>query len=176
MNARIIRLLIGILIGLALGGVILVLPLPVSSAPTVRYHIMVTTPTDEYAVGTGCSLREAIRADNDDADFGGCVLEFSNIGFGPNTILLPSGTYTLTRTGSGDLDLRRSVIISATGATPPIVTGDSGWADRIFHVLTGTVTINSMTIRGGSGSGNGGEWSTDRTRRWVHHEPWPDRR
>ena len=93
MNARIIRLLIGTLVGLALALVILVRPAPVVSAPTVRYHIMVDTSMDEYAVGTG-----------------------------PNAILLPSGAYTLTRTGSGedldatgDLGLRRSVIISATG-------------------------------------------------------------
>jgi len=165
MNMRIVRLLFGTLIGLALCGAILVLPQPASSAPNTRYHINVTTTADEYNIGvdTNCSLREAVKAANGSADFGGCVLEFSSISFGPTTILLPSGIYTLTRTGAnedldatGDLDLRQSVIISATGASLPIVTGDVGWTDRIFHIISGTATIDGLTIRRGTGFPNEG--------------------
>ncbi len=55
---------------------------------------------------------------------------------------------------TGDLDITTPMIISATGAVT--VTGGASWADRIFHVVSGTVTIKGVTIRGGSVSGDGG--------------------
>jgi CSLREA domain-containing protein len=57
--------------------------------------INVTTFLDEYTdpgPGTGCSLREAITAANSDATYGGC-----SAGAGTDTIMLPAGTYTLSR-------------------------------------------------------------------------------
>lgn len=159
MNTRIIRFLLGTTIALAIAMLLFVLPRPASSAPTGRYLIHVTTTTDEYDVagnGTGCSLREAIKTANDGVNFGGCARIINPIGFGADTIVLPSGTYTLTLSGSGedldatgDLDIRNSMIIGTSSATPPIVTGDPNWTDRIFHILIGIATINSIVIRGG---------------------------
>ncbi len=176
MNTRIIRFLFGTTIALAIALLLLAVqvPMPVSSAqPPPGFHIetAVTTTTDEYDTsgsGMGCSLREAIKSMNDVTNFGGCVLSLVS-GVGPDQVFLPSSTYTLTLNVagedldvSGDLDVRRSMLISATGATPPIVRGDLDnevWGDRIFHILTGTVTIQGIVIREGNelaGVGGGG--------------------
>ena len=59
--------------------------------------ITVTTTADEYntsGAGTGCAVREAIQAANTNSAFGGCPA-----GSSADVILLPAGTYTLTRTG-----------------------------------------------------------------------------
>jgi len=159
MNARITRFLFGATIALATVLLLFVLPVPVrmvSSAPAVlNFKVSVNTTTDEYntsGTGTGCSLREAIKSQNDFVNFGGCSLTTTT---GPEAILLPSGTYTLTLAGAGedldatgDLDIRQSVTISATGVTSPTVTGSTLWNDRIFHILTGTVSIKGIAISG----------------------------
>jgi len=94
--------------------------------------------------------------------FGGCN-RAPIIGFGADTVVLPSGTCTLTLAGSGedsdktgDLDIRNSMIIGTNGTMPPIVTGDPNWTDRIFHILIGTVTIKGIVIRGGWEADAGG--------------------
>ncbi len=161
MNTRIIRFLLGTTTALTIALLLLArqVPMPVSSAPTTIYSVTVSTVNDEYDMSgssTGCSLREAIKTANDSLDFGGCTRAVAGDVSGPDTILLPSGTYTLTLTGAvedldatGDLDIRKSSTISATGATMPVVAGGASWADRIFHVLTGTVTFKGIAIRGG---------------------------
>lgn len=170
MNTRISRFLFGTTITWAIALALLVLPMPVASAPTVIFTISVDTESDEFdnPANTTCSLREAIKSANDAVNFGGCTRVgppppfFSGGGKStpdvilPDLILLPSGIYTLTLAGSGedldatgDLDIRYSMTINATGATPPTVTGDVGWTDRIFHVVSGTVTVNGMVIHGG---------------------------
>jgi CSLREA domain-containing protein len=135
-----------------------------SAPPPTHIVVTVSTPIDEYddvANGT-CSLREAISTVNGSLDVGGCT-RGSAPPSGPPTIILPSDTYTLTRTGAnedqnatGDLDIRQSVIISTTGALPATVAGMANWDDRIFHILTGTVTIRGIAIRGGHPLGDGG--------------------
>ncbi len=168
---RIIRFLLGTTTALTIALLLLVLPMPaparaVSAVPASSYSIGVTTTTDEYDVtlNSTCSLREAVKTANNAADFGGCTRVIGD-GSGADTILLPSGTYTLTLTGwgedfdaTGDLDIRNSMSISSTGATHPIVRGgDLGWADRIFHIVTGNVTFKGLFIRGGHvGAANGG--------------------
>src|SRR5262245_5546911 len=71
--------------------------------------IDVTTNADEYdlvGVGTGCSLREAITAANENTPFGGCPT-----GHRKDKIMLAATTYLLTRAGietlnvSGDLNI-----------------------------------------------------------------------
>ncbi len=64
----------------------------------------------------------------DNLDFGGCTRVPNSVS--TYTIILPSDTYTLTLSGAnedldttGDLDIRKSVIISPTGASPATVTG-----------------------------------------------------
>jgi len=44
----------------------------VFATPARAATITVTTTADEYGAGAGCSLREAIRAANSNAAFGGC--------------------------------------------------------------------------------------------------------
>jgi len=86
-----------------------------------------------------CSLREAVIASNS------CT--------GIQTIQIPAGTYTLTRTGadedaaaSGDLDITDSVVIQGEGH--PVIDGDA--ADRIFDVKAGkTVSISGLTLQNG---------------------------
>jgi CSLREA domain-containing protein len=122
--------------------------------------VHVDTTADAYS-GVGCSLRDAIQTINSGANHGGCTHVNNLTSF--DRVLLPSGTYSLTLSGTnedfnvtGDLDIRRSMIISATGATSPTVTADPGWDDRIFDVVTGTVTIKGLVISGGAVTGEGG--------------------
>lgn len=171
MNTPIVRFLLCSIAALVIAFAVLVVP--ALSAPNIAVHheITVTTTADEYNAsgsGTGCSLREAIKSMNDLANFGGCTINVP-AGLAPDQIFLPSGVYTLTILGSGedldvngDLDIRRSMVISSTGPTAPIVRGDVDnevWGDRIFHVLTGAVTMQRIVIREGnelSGVGGGG--------------------
>lgn len=88
-----------------------------------------------------CSLREAVIA--------------ANGAPGADEILVLSGTYSLTIPGrgenaaaTGDLDLTGDVTITGAGAGQTIVSASAA-ADRAFQVLTATVTIAGMTIRGG---------------------------
>lgn len=124
--------------------------------------ITVTTTTDEYGSGVNCSLREAIRSANDNANFGSCA---GAGGYGSDVILLPVGTYVLDITGAsddtnatGDLDIDSAVTISATGSTPTI-RGVGGFGDRLIHVLAGgslnvkKVTIGIAAIGGSSAGG-----------------------
>lgn len=84
---------------------------------------------------TICTLRAAIQE--------------TNALTGTDTILLPSGIYTLSLPGLnedagavGDFDISSHLIISATGPTAPVINGNR--LDRVFHI-TGVV---SVTVRG----------------------------
>ena len=88
-----------------------------------------------------CSLREAITA--------------ANAAGGHQSIDLPAGTYTLTRTGSGedgnvwgDLDITDDVTINGAGAETTIIDGNG--TDRVLHVFSSaTVVVGDVTIRNG---------------------------
>jgi hypothetical protein len=74
---------------------------------------------------------------------------------------VPAGIYTLTIAGAaensdatGDLDITSSMLISATGAVT--VTQSFGAPDRIFHLLSGNVTMRGLAILGGVVTGGGG--------------------
>ncbi len=116
--------------------------------------ITVDTTTDSNAAGfqvcsgaaNDCSLRGAIsRANGDPGNF--------------YTILVPSGTYTLTLTGAGDsfnatgdLDIATSMTINGAGATTTIIQGGPGWDDRIIDTPTGghNILIHGVTIQNGN--------------------------
>lgn len=99
-----------------------------------------------------CSLREAIIVANNAP--------------GPDTILLPSGIYTLTLAGSGedqaatgDLDIRDPLTLTVIGATPAVIDGNQ--IDRVFHVAlpTAIFSISNLVIQRGyyaSSEGGGG--------------------
>lgn len=98
-----------------------------------------------------CSLREAILT--------------ANAAAGPDLILVPAGTYTLTRTGAeedaavtGDLDLTDTVRIEGAGMTETIFDGGGPGVldDRILDIHGVEVEIDGLTLRGGSGVLKGG--------------------
>jgi CSLREA domain-containing protein len=119
------------------------------------HTITVNTTTDEWntPVANGsCSLREAVRA--------------ANLDPGADTIVLPAGTYQLTRTGnddvtvSGDLDVLQPVTISGGGARTTIVqagTTTTNGIDRVFHITSaGTLTMSQVTVQFGRINNDGG--------------------
>lgn len=102
-----------------------------------------------------CTLRAAIMETNALA--------------GADTIILPAGTYVLTRGGpldgtaeNGDLDIRDDLTISGAGAATTIIDANGAVTqDRVFDLLSPTgstpeVTISGVTIRGGRSTQSGG--------------------
>jgi len=74
-----------------------------------------------------------------------------------DTIILPAGTYTLTRPGAGeyqcltgDLDISAPLTINGAGAGSTVI--DANGLDRAIDVHSCTVTLSGMTIRGGRAS------------------------
>lgn len=124
--------------------------------------ITVDTFTDEYGSGGACSLREAVESANDNADFGGCA----HIGsYGTDTINLPSGFHSLTRGDFGDfgqidednnalidIDIRSDLTIEGLTTSTTLSVGNSSgdYRGRVFHIISGNVTINDITIRDGN--------------------------
>jgi len=97
------------------------------SGTALAASISVSTTVDEAGGGGACSLREAVRAANTDAVFGGCTA-----GSGPDTISLPNGTYTLTTLGqnedaglTGDLDIAGSVTINGASSSGTVIDGNN---------------------------------------------------
>src|SRR5512143_301540 len=139
---------------LFIAGVMLVTRSALLARPTA---ITVNTTTDELNTNGNCSLREAIRAANLDQAVDACPA-----GNGADRIILPAGTYTLTITGmnedaaqTGDLDVTADLIIVGAGRTNTAIDGNG--IDRVFHILTGTVTLKDLKITGGfSGGATGG--------------------
>ena len=101
--------------------------------------------------GAGISLREAVRAVNNDPG-------------GPHIISIPAGTYTLGLAGAddtavaGDLDVLKRVTITGAGSAATIIRGGTTAAngvDKIFSLnplgnLPGfPVTITGVTLRFG---------------------------
>lgn len=99
--------------------------------------------------GTGaCTLRAAIQ-------------EINAFGDASNSITIPAGTYVLNLVGinenasaSGDLDCNQSVSITGANARTTIIDGNG--IDRVFHLLSGTITISKLTITNGSAPRGGG--------------------
>ncbi|HEV2815211.1 MAG TPA: CSLREA domain-containing protein, partial [Solirubrobacteraceae bacterium] len=122
--------------------------LAASAAPAAT--ITVGTVGDTVAADGVCSLREAISAANEDTAGGGCVA-----GSGADRVVIPAGTYTLTRAGSAtendnvtdDLDVYNAVTLDGAGAATTTITTNQ--TNRIVHVAFGLVTIEGVTITGG---------------------------
>lgn len=121
-------------------------------------NITVTTTDDDALVNGNCTLREAIIAANTDAAVDNCTA-----GSGADTIVLAVGTYALTVTGAGedaaatgDLDITSDIVINGASRTTTIITA-AGLSDRAFHVVSGSLTLNDLTVNGGApAGGNGG--------------------
>jgi CSLREA domain-containing protein len=74
------------------------------------------------------------------------------------TIVVPAGTYTLTLTGNGDLELRQDITLNGAGSNLTIIQGNpAGWTDRILRIRNNAnATINGVTIRYGHAADFGG--------------------
>ncbi|MEZ6035156.1 MAG: DUF2341 domain-containing protein [Planctomycetaceae bacterium] len=95
------------------------------------------------------SLREAILA--------------INAGAGGDTINLAAGTYTLSRTGTGedlastgDLDILKNVTIIGTGSGTTTINANG--IDRAFDIRgsSGQLTLSGVTVQGGNAGGSSG--------------------
>ena len=85
----------------------------------------------------------------------------ANANGGPDTIVLPSGTYLLTIPGtsedlslSGDLNISGDLTIGGAGAGITII--DGGALDRVLHIRAGTVEISGVTVQNGRIDEDGG--------------------
>lgn len=80
----------------------------------------------------------------------------ANLNPGSDTITLAAGTYTISLTNvladdlnaTGDLDITSDISFVGANAATTIVT--TTVADRVFDVLSGTVSFSGLTISGGS--------------------------
>jgi hypothetical protein len=97
-------------------------------------------------VAVDCSLREAVITANNTA--------------GPDIIIVPAGTYTLTRAGaaedaavSGDLDVTEAARFEGAGMALTVIDGGGPGVldDRIIDIHGVEVEIDGVTITGGSG-------------------------
>ncbi len=142
-------------------------PAPTPARAAGQATIQVTTTADEFgAVGTGCSLREAIYAANTNTAFGGCPAGNP----GADVISLPAGIYTLTipnagslnedNDATGDLDVNESLTIQGSGSASTIIQAGTTNANGIDKVLAlnptciagVNVTISGVTVRYGRNS------------------------
>src|SRR5262245_41600066 len=122
--------------------------------------ITVNSTDDSLAVDGNCTLREAIIAANTDTAVDAC-----SAGSGPDVIVVPAGTYTLTLIGAGedaaatgDLDVTASVDIAGSAAGAIV---DGNGTDRVLdidplHTGRVIVTVTNVTVRNGAGVTQGG--------------------
>ena len=105
----------------------------------------------ETAAGNNvCTLRAAVQESNGLS--------------GIDTIIVPTGTYTLTISGSGedaaatsDLDILELVTINGAGSDETII--DGGGLDRVFHVMSGfdgPTKLSGLSLQNGDGNSGGG--------------------
>ncbi|MGZ4185273.1 MAG: choice-of-anchor Q domain-containing protein [Solirubrobacteraceae bacterium] len=127
--------------------------------------LTVTTFDDSSGAGDGlCSLREAIAAVDSPGTAG---TDCKPAAFGANTIVIPSGTSTLssyfdpiTQTG-GEFVIAptvTSLTIVGAGEKKTKIAASRSLFDRLFRISAGaTVTIKDLTLTGGRAVvGNGG--------------------
>jgi CSLREA domain-containing protein len=137
-------------IGVALGGLLLVMSANAAgtrtaqASPTITFAVNTTLDEVDDNPGNGvchtatnhCSLRAA-------------VMEANN-GSGA-TIIVPAGTYTLTLSANGDLEMRKDITLIGAGPNLTIIQGNpAGWTDRILRIRNDAkATVNGVTIRYG---------------------------
>ena len=100
------------------------------------------------------SLREGIIASNNTA--------------GADQIVLAAGTYTLTLVGAGeddsatgDLDVTDSLTLTGASAATTFI--DANGTDRVLHILSGTNSVEQVTLRNGMSGQDGAGIHNDAT-------------
>ena len=143
-----------------LGVLVLAVAVGIGQAETT---IVVNSFVDRIANDGECTLREAVRAANEDKrsgpDDGECAA-----GSGADTIVLPPGIYALDRSdngkedasATGDLDIVSDVTIIAEGQGLSVIEAAPGFANRLLHVLEGEVSLQGVTLRAASTADQGG--------------------
>ena len=151
------RLIVGLIVLLSSGALFIPMALASagSSAPAASTTYVVNSTLDEPNPDTSlhqcvsfpsgkCTLRAAIQQANTD--------------IGPDTIIIPAGTYILTRPGYdnaaliGDLDIVHSMTVQGAGSGKTIVNGNGAVThDRVFKILASAtqITMAGLTIRNG---------------------------
>lgn len=118
-------------------------PLNFSARSAPLYNVTKLTDTADGTCDADCSLREAISASNAN----------------PGAVLLPTGDYTLSRSGSdnvnstGDLDLTTGMALYGQGAATRIIGLTN---ERVVDLDPGntlghTFQLRDLTVRGGGG-------------------------
>lgn len=128
--------------------------LHVATAATIR----VTTVVDELdAIPNGtCSLREAVKTVRDGWVFGygGCSVEGPDALWTNDTIIVPTGTYTLTRpptlTESRGLWIPRPLRVVGAGAAATII--DGGGTHPIMTIDFSSVHLEGLTLQNSRGA------------------------
>lgn len=72
---------------------------------------------------------------------------------GITTININPGTYLLTSSGSGQLQIERDLTIQNTGGGRVVI--DANDASRVFYINSATVTLRGLTITRGNGNAGG---------------------
>ncbi|MEE8523817.1 MAG: right-handed parallel beta-helix repeat-containing protein [Thermoanaerobaculia bacterium] len=120
---------------------------PATSAGAATFVVTKETDDDGLCEIGDCALREAVLA--------------ANAAPGPDSIVLPGGTYQLSIPGpaegssfTGDLDVLEDLELLGDPGTPTIIVGDGG--DRVLEIRRSAVLISNLTITGGSVGSSGG--------------------
>ncbi|MCA9970849.1 MAG: CSLREA domain-containing protein [Anaerolineales bacterium] len=128
---------------LVLAVVILTLA-PVKRTYAAAFVVTKTADTNDGACNADCSLREAIGAAN--ASAGADTITFAPALNGlPIVLTIPGDSED--GNASGDLDITGDLTLNGSGETATVI--DGGALDRVFHVVSGSVTINDLTVRNG---------------------------
>src|SRR3954453_1281910 len=92
-------------------------------APVAAANTITVDTKDDVITGSGCSLRAAVVAANDDVATAGCPA-----GSGTDKVQVPGGTYKFTRAGifengskTGDLDISSPLTIRGAGSGATVV-------------------------------------------------------
>ncbi len=136
------------------------IPLSSAGAGAAGTVINVDTTDDENNDDGDCSLREATESANTDTSVDDC-----EAGTGPDTVMIPGGTYTFAPEGDGDIAVTDDATFVGAGAATTIIDADG--IDRVFSVFADdedlVVEFDGLTITGGDVDGEGGGIAADST-------------
>jgi len=128
-------------------GLLVALAIHTSEAQAVDFTVADTSDAGDFFLGNGVCESLTTIGTPPVAVPGLCTLraavQEANASPGTDTILIPSGTYTLT----GDIEISDSVVIMVAGTN---ITIDGAGVDRIFRVTNGTVHITGVTLMNGA--------------------------
>ncbi|GAB4191766.1 MAG: CSLREA domain-containing protein [Wenzhouxiangellaceae bacterium] len=124
------------------------------AAPSLHAIEVTTTADENGSNSSACALREAVRAINDQASFGGCTFTSGDF-----RINLGAGTYNLSlNIGVSDrVQLRRPMTISGAGPRLTTIQRSGVFDDDMLFIninLPGSAVLEGLTLRGSTGRFN----------------------